>query len=113
MSDAALPCIVCGHELRNVEQSCDNQPYGGTAFKTHGHYGSTAFDPMDAGDFLEVNICDPCLVRAAHAGKVFSARVERERLVYHYVPWKPDGLEHVEKVGQELGTLGAAEPLLP
>ena len=46
-----------------------NEPYAATAFVTHGHYGSTAFDPMD-GTFLEINVCDPCLVRQAKAGRV-------------------------------------------
>jgi hypothetical protein len=60
-----LPCIVCGCQLDDALQGIeDNQPYAGTSFVTGGHYGSTAFDPMD-GSRLEINVCDPCLTRAA------------------------------------------------
>jgi len=62
MARETLPCIACGRELRNVaDDSGTNQPYNGTAFTTHGHYGSTAFDPMN-GHYLEINVCDACLV---------------------------------------------------
>jgi hypothetical protein len=68
----ALPCIVCKAELDNA--SADNQPYGGLAFNTRGHYGSTIFDPLpsdeDDGSWLVVNICDDCLKIAAKAGHV-------------------------------------------
>lgn len=68
---AALPCIVCKKELDNVH--ADNQPYKGLAFNTHGHYGSTIFDPFP-GDkertWLVVNICDDCVTTAAKAGHV-------------------------------------------
>src|SRR5688500_10712974 len=66
----ALECIACGHRLGD---SCPgfvgNQPLGGTAFFSYGHYGSTAFDPMD-GQFLELNVCDPCLRDSATKGRV-------------------------------------------
>lgn len=61
MARLALPCIACGRKLVNVDEDATNQPYNGTAFVTHGHYGSTAFDPLD-GHYLEINICDLCLV---------------------------------------------------
>lgn len=67
----AKPCIVCGRELENIldlpQES--NQPNGGLAFTTLGHFGSTAFDPMD-GTWLEINVCDPCLVEAQLQKKV-------------------------------------------
>ena len=47
-----------------MEDGDINQPYGGLAFQSEGHYGSTVFDPMD-GTYLEVNICDECLLRAS------------------------------------------------
>src|SRR4051794_10900173 len=58
----ALPCVVCGCELEDVGHGGGdgNQPYAGTAFQSHGHYGSTIYDPMD-GRYIEINICDPCL----------------------------------------------------
>lgn len=72
MARNALPCIACGRELRNVTDDVEgNQPYLGTAFMSHGHYGSTAFDPMN-GFYLELNICDLCLV--LHADRVMQGR---------------------------------------
>lgn len=59
-----LKCIVCGKQLQNIDEAAVNQPYEGLAFISHGHYGGTVFDPMD-GRYLEVNICDECLVNAA------------------------------------------------
>lgn len=65
MSDKppALPCIVCDAPI----ECCDRpphdsvtQPYAGTNFTSYGHYGSTFFDPMD-GEYVSLNICDPCL----------------------------------------------------
>lgn len=56
-------CFKCGKQLENLAPTFDSegyQPYEGTAFKTYGHYGSTAFDPMD-GSSLEIVICDYCL----------------------------------------------------
>jgi len=60
MSQEALSCIACGKELKNVDETAANQPYKGTAFQSHGHYGSTIYDPMD-GRYIEINVCDECL----------------------------------------------------
>lgn len=73
MARDALPCVVCGKELVNVEATAANQPFEGTAFETAGHYGSTIFDPMD-GQYLELNVCDECLRRLAGEGKVLITR---------------------------------------
>jgi len=70
MSRETIPCIICGKKLENVFATAKNQPYGATAFQSHGHYGSTAFDPMD-GTYIEINICDPCLLQAQLADEVF------------------------------------------
>jgi len=70
-----LPCIVCGRALENAtggpgdEVMNTNQPSEGLAFKSYGHYGGTVFDPMD-GHFLEVNICDSCLLEGGDRGVV-------------------------------------------
>jgi hypothetical protein len=66
----ALPCIVCGKELTNVFAESNNQPEDGIAFTTHGHYGSTVFDPQD-NSYLEINICDDCLLIAATQKRVY------------------------------------------
>jgi hypothetical protein len=65
-----LRCIVCGVKPDSVEQlDVNNQPYKATTFASHGHYGSTAYDPMD-GSFIEVNVCDACLRESARTGRV-------------------------------------------
>ena len=58
--NAYLPCFKCSKVLPNVFEDCDNQPYGGTEFRTEGHYGSTFWDSFD-GEELVLNICDDCL----------------------------------------------------
>lgn len=73
MSEDALRCIVCGSRLRNVFDDAENQPSSGTAFESEGHYGSTQFDPMD-GSYIEINVCDVCLVQARKDGRVLWGR---------------------------------------
>lgn len=51
-----------------VEKENINQPTGGLAFMTHGHFGSAEFDPMSPDRWLEINICDECI--ATHRNKV-------------------------------------------
>ena len=60
MSDAMLPCIVCGKTLPTVIEGSDNAPYGGTEFSTYGHYGSTFWDSF-YGEQLVLTVCDGCL----------------------------------------------------
>lgn len=80
MSKDALPCIACGVFLRNVYDNAANQPSGGTAFTTEGHYGSTVFDPMN-GEHIEINVCDDCLVQAGQRGAVYAGRSRRPVVV--------------------------------
>jgi hypothetical protein len=74
MSIEALPCIICGTSLKNVWQDAENQPNDGVACTTRGNYGSTVFDPVLSGEFLEFNLCDPCLVKAGEQGRIYMAR---------------------------------------
>lgn len=61
MPQDALRCIRCDKKLVNVALDVPfNQPNDGLAFSSDGHYGSTAFDPMDLSE-LEINVCDDCL----------------------------------------------------
>lgn len=70
-------CIVCGRELREVSPGySENQPSDGVVAIINGNYGSTVFDPFD-GTHLEVNVCDPCLVKAGEKGRVLSGRQRR------------------------------------
>jgi hypothetical protein len=68
--DAMLPCFKCGKTLENAFGDAENQPYGGTEFRTYGHYGSTFWDSFD-GEELVLNVCDDCL------------RAHTERLAQH------------------------------
>lgn len=64
-----LPCIICGAALEPATPFEENQPYAGTTFATRGHYGSTVFDPMN-GDYLQINICDPCIQDRAQQQRI-------------------------------------------
>ncbi len=77
MSVEALPCIICGTALKNVWEDAENQPGDGVACITEGNYGSTVYDPVLSGEFLEFNVCDVCLVRAGQQGRIYTARRAR------------------------------------
>jgi hypothetical protein len=62
MSAESLPCIVC-REPQEAVWDYELQPSEATAFRTQGHYGSTAFDPMDLSELVIV-VCDECLDKA-------------------------------------------------
>lgn len=63
-----IPCIVCSKELNNMVYKPHNRvkvevhPTLGLHFRTHGHYGSQIFDPMGTGEYLDVAICDLCIM---------------------------------------------------
>lgn len=73
-----LPCAVCGTQLEAALGDCGgiNQPHGGTAFYSPGHYGSTIFDPMD-GSTIEITICDSCVSDIRDKGRIM-IRIENE-----------------------------------
>lgn len=76
------PCIICGVKLKTIDSSSDtvtDQPYGGTNFKSRGHYGSTIFDP-DSSEYLSLNFCDPCLHEKSKQGLITHV-VERKVVV--------------------------------
>lgn len=64
-----IGCMVCGRELDNLDYEMSNgkrvevHPMGGLHFRTHGHYGSTIFDPMGTGEYLDIAICDLCVMK--------------------------------------------------
>jgi len=59
-----LNCIICKKELDEAFHDESNQPVEGTTFISHGHYGSI-FDPMNNDEYLEINICNGCLLKNA------------------------------------------------
>ena len=65
---AHLSCIRCDRQLDPAMAGHDTEvPSDGTLFTSHGHYGSTSFDPM-GGQQISVIVCDACLVK--HAARV-------------------------------------------
>jgi hypothetical protein len=68
-------CIRCDRSLESVNGGGHNQPNLGTAFTSYGHDGSM-FDPMD-GSFLEINICNSCLIEAGNKNQVLAAHIDR------------------------------------
>lgn len=111
----ALPCVRCDKPLQNVEPDYTpaNQPYEGTAFVSHGHYGSTIFDPMD-GTYIELNVCDECLKGLQGTGKVLHRR-EAKPVLYdgclvgwartpnrEYTVWTGDEQRAFEEDGDEV-----------
>lgn len=63
-----IPCIVCSKELDNMEyemrdHAVEVHPMGGLHFRTYGHYGSVIFDPMGTGEYLDIAICDLCIMK--------------------------------------------------
>jgi hypothetical protein len=48
------------HDGKQVEV----HPMGGLHFRSYGHYGSTIFDPIGTGEYLDVAICDLCIMKS-------------------------------------------------
>lgn len=74
-----IKCIVCSKELENYSDkktSMDRsgiQPSGGLHFRTYGHYGSTIFDPVITDEWLDIAICDECVME--NVEKVYGQHV--------------------------------------
>lgn len=51
----------------------ERSPALGVTFTTHGNYASDVFDPMTSDTYLEIHICDDCIVR----GQQYVAHVQR------------------------------------
>lgn len=92
MSRLSLPCLKCGKPLRNVDDSAENQPYGGTEFVSYGHYGSTIHDEAPEAATggspmaLVVNVCDTCVLRAVEADVIQSRSDDgRIAMAHHHL----------------------------
>lgn len=74
-----LNCFVCGKKLEPAITLAEgvgtelSPPHGGTRFTSRGNYGSF-FDPTNDAEFMEINVCDPCLLAAAQDGRVAYGR---------------------------------------
>jgi hypothetical protein len=99
----SYPCIICGVELTRVLEDFEQQPNDGIMCSSGGNYGSTVFDDAIHGEYLEFNICDPCVVRAGEQGRLWVRRkfkpirmvdadpipviIGRENLQRPAIPW--------------------------
>lgn len=90
-----LPCFKCGKAIKGCigDGRAGDPPNDAVAFIAHGNYGSTIYDclPHKRGAFLEINICDECLLAsAAISERRYNAdRPARERTEIICDPWKP------------------------
>lgn len=83
-----IPCICCGRPLQDWSGG-NNQPVHGLEFAAAGHYPSSIWD-NGSGELI-VNICDPCLLEGARAGRVLrrthpQPRCRDQRPVFE--PWR-------------------------
>jgi hypothetical protein len=112
-----LPCIRCGKKLESAiphhvrddmpDWQPENQPSRGTTFIARGQYGSTVFDPQGlryaAGtEFLEINVCDECMVALAHTGRVLHG-VTPHPLLPDYEPWTLPGKKWCARCERPVG----------
>lgn len=74
-TETKIGCLSCGKELDNLEYTIGRNntkvevhPMSGLSFRTYGHYGSTIFDPLGTGEYLDIAICDACIIK--NLGKV-------------------------------------------
>jgi len=82
-------CISCSRQLDNV-LDLGLQPVGGLAFSSHGHYGTSVFDPMD-GSCIEFAICDDCVVKAGKKGLIILHKPGADKPEV----WKPHAASNV------------------
>lgn len=70
-------CISCDKELKRDWDGTDidSPTSGGIYLTSHGNYGSVVFDPVFESDYLEMYICDECLVKKAK--NIYSVRVTK------------------------------------
>jgi len=67
--NSKISCIVCSKELDNLEyenndtKKVEVHPMGGLHFRAYGNYGSAIFDPMGTGEYLDIAICDLCIMK--------------------------------------------------
>lgn len=67
-----VKCISCKKSLEefDVPKEGSFHPLDGLEFVTHGHYGSTVFDPVVEFKRLCVCICDECVAQGIEDGVI-------------------------------------------
>jgi hypothetical protein len=58
-----MQCLACHKDLPDDCGPGGNQPIGGLAFWTMGHYGAL----IDGNAAIEINVCNECIEKAAGA----------------------------------------------
>ena len=77
-----MQCIVCKTpcDILHAEHSL-HPNIAGTMFEATGNYGSTVWDPLDPGRFLQIVICDECLLERKDQVDVVQWRECRRELI--------------------------------
>ena len=90
--DLPLNCFKCDKKIEPVfsdsKFNVPNQPYRATTFITHGHYGSTVFDPMSDINTLTINICDQCMLEFKN--RIALRRIIQREPTITFHPWDPN-----------------------
>lgn len=75
-----VQCFVCQKDIEREslrdDHVCINPVHGGLVFRATGNYGSTIFDPLGGGEFIEIYICDKCVEDQADSIKHVSGIVK-------------------------------------
>lgn len=86
-----LKCIKCGTQPKPAfsdDHKIINHPHGATVFTTHGHYGSTVYDSINGNEYIEITVCDSCLVEAAQNDRVLEC-FTTVKSIKDYEKWNP------------------------
>jgi hypothetical protein len=51
------------YTTRSTDTKVEVHPMGGLHFRTYGHYGSSIFDPLGTSEYLDLAICDLCIMK--------------------------------------------------
>jgi hypothetical protein len=68
-NENTIGCIVCGDELDNETYKgrdgdlVEVHPMDGLHFRAYGNYGSVVFDPVMTGEYIDIAVCDQCIMK--------------------------------------------------
>lgn len=86
MSDPLSCCLCCGRELGLALAGETSVPWGAVRFTALGNYGSRVYDSVMGNEYLQVNVCDDCLVE--RRDRVRCVRYDDRRSEVSK-PWEP------------------------
>lgn len=82
-------CACCFKDLECVEEDLPYQPYDANIFNSHGHYGSTLYDPVNIREVLSLSICSACMLKAAEHGAITKVTEVLRPSEYLRESWNP------------------------